>query len=62
MTDVELNYKYYIVIHGAIQLCANKAIGVRKQYLKQFKLVTVVEGDSKAPLSIVTTPRCKGES
>ena len=24
------------------------------------KLVTVVEGDPKAPLSIVTTPRCRG--
>ena len=25
------------------------------------KLVTLVEGDPKAPFSIATTPKCKGE-
>ena len=27
---------------------------------KKVKLVTVIEGDQKAPFSIATTPRCRG--
>ena len=28
--------------------------------IKKVKLATIVEGDPKAPFSIVTTPRCRG--
>ena len=28
--------------------------------IHKVKLVTIVEGDPKAPLSIATTPRCRG--
>ena len=31
-----------------------------KQVISKAMLVTLVEGDSKAPLSIATTPRCRG--
>ena len=29
-------------------------------YIYKVKLVTLVEGDPKAPFSIATTPRCRG--
>ena len=31
-----------------------------KPVISKVKLVTVVEGDQKAPFSIATTPKCKG--
>ena len=39
----------YVHIYIYICVCVSKV-----------KLVTVVEGDQKAPFSIATTPRCKG--
>ena len=30
-------------------------------YLLKAKMATVVEGDLKAPISIATTPKCRGE-
>ena len=29
-------------------------------YIKKVKLATLVEGDPKAPVSIATTPTCRG--
>ena len=30
-------------------------------YIKKIKLATLVDGDPKAPFSIATAPRCRGE-
>ena len=34
-------------------------ISKKKKKKKKVKLATIVEGDSKAPFSVATTPRCR---
>ena len=39
MTDIKLNYYYYIAILETIKLWANRIISVRQQYIKPFNNV-----------------------
>ena len=49
----------YIYIYIYINMCVCVCVYIYI-YIKLVKLVTVVEGDPKAPFSIATTPRCRG--
>ena len=50
---LEFNFKKYFSILSLFEIYDNF-------YISKVKLATIVEGNPKAPVSIATTPRCRG--
>ena len=53
-------YCVCISIYLSIYVCVCLSIYLSIYIYSKVKLATIVEGDSKAPFSIATTPRCRG--
>ena len=51
---------WYLITVCKQKIIIKKRIDIWCHILSKVKLATVVEGDPKAPLSIATTPRCRG--